>query len=484
MKKFQQAFMMAIILILMLVMAILPAHAAGETMSVSPVPAEVSRNGTVTITVSISGAKNVRGISVEPKYDDVFTLKSGAWAISGQLMDFSMKEENGVICFDTVRDIDGEIFSFTLGVKGDAAFEAAQAGCDVSISVESSSEDSGTADGSDSDSGLINLSATCTVQIVCNHNFSQQNTDYLSQPASCVSKALYYYSCKHCGAKGTETFEYGQPLSHTYDKTNTDSAYLKSGATCTAPAVYYYSCTCGDKGTTTFESGSTLGHNHKTTWSSDNSSHWHECSRCADKKDEAAHIPGAAATEAAPQTCTECGYVISPALGHTHSYGTEWKKDGTNHYHECSCGAKGDVTAHTPGDWIVDKQPAVGAVGSKHRECTVCGQIVETATIEAVTEVVTDTTAPSDTSTAPSTDTTAAPTDTSTAPSTDTTTAPTADTSTAPEADTTTAPSTNAPNDPSDPAGMDTIKLVVIIVVVLVVGAVITVLVIVIRKRY
>lgn len=118
MKKFQQAFMMAIILILMLVMAILPAHAAGETMSVSPVPAEVSRNGTVTITVSISGAKNVRGISVEPKYDDVFTLKSGAWAISGQLMDFSMKEENGVICFDTVRDIDGEIFSFTLGGQG------------------------------------------------------------------------------------------------------------------------------------------------------------------------------------------------------------------------------------------------------------------------------------------------------------------------------------------------------------------------------
>ncbi|UKI12820.1 MAG: hypothetical protein L6V84_00265 [Oscillospiraceae bacterium] len=42
--------------------------------------------------------------------------------------------------------------------------------------------------------------------------------------------------------------------------------------------------------------------------------HWHECSVCGDKKDVAAHIPGAEATETTPQTCTVCDYVIREVL--------------------------------------------------------------------------------------------------------------------------------------------------------------------------
>ena len=45
--------------------------------------------------------------------------------------------------------------------------------------------------------------------------------------------------------------------------------------------------------------------------------HWHECSVCSEKKDEAAHIPGAEATAATAQICTECDYVIAPAIGVT-----------------------------------------------------------------------------------------------------------------------------------------------------------------------
>ena len=47
---------------------------------------------------------------------------------------------------------------------------------------------------------------------------------------------------------------------------------------------------------------------------------------------------------------------MTPAAdGHTHKYGTEWKYDETNHWHECECGNKADITAHNF-KWIVDKE--------------------------------------------------------------------------------------------------------------------------------
>ncbi len=64
---------------------------------------------------------------------------------------------------------------------------------------------------------------------------------------------------------------------------------------------------------------------------------------------------------------------ITPtAVSHTHSYGTAWKCDGTNHWHECACGDKADTAAHTF-KWVTDKEATATEKGSKHEECTVCG---------------------------------------------------------------------------------------------------------------
>ena len=64
---------------------------------------------------------------------------------------------------------------------------------------------------------------------------------------------------------------------------------------------------------------------------------------------------------------------ITPtAASHTHSYGTAWKYDGTNHWHECACGDKADTAAHTF-KWVTDKEATATEKGSKHEECTVCG---------------------------------------------------------------------------------------------------------------
>ena len=87
-------------------------------------------------------------------------------------------------------------------------------------------------------------------------------------------------------------------------------------ATCTAPK------TCKRTGCTATD-GSPLGHDWDTTvWMIGDDQHWHKCNRtgCAVIKDAANHIPDrTAATEDDPVKCTECGKVLTPALGHVHT---------------------------------------------------------------------------------------------------------------------------------------------------------------------
>ena len=300
---------------------------------------------------------------------------------------------------------------------------------------------------------------------------------------------------------------YTIPHTHTYDQEIQKPETLKSAADCTNDAVYFKSCSCGEISTTeTFTAaGTQLGHAWASDWSKDTDNHWKECSRCHEKKDEAAHdygsdnicdtcgydktvphthnltlvpakaptctekgntayytcdgcdkwfedatgaseitdktsvilaatghsasdwksdntdhwkectvvgcgviIEGSKAAHTAgewiidtPATattsgskhkeCTVCGYTMAtetiPATGggeHTHSYGSEWKNDADNHWHECSCGDKKDTAAHTAGEWIIDTPATATTDGSKHKECTVCKRVLETGTIPAI----------------------------------------------------------------------------------------------------
>ena len=296
------------------------------------------------------------------------------------------------------------------------------------------------------------------------------------------------------------------PHTHTYDQEIQKPETLKSAADCTNDAVYFKSCSCGEISTTeTFTAaGTQLGHAWASDWSKDTDNHWKECSRCHEKKEEAAHdygsdnicdtcgydktvphthnltlVPAKAptctekgntayytcdgcdkwfedatgASEITDKTsvilaatghsvsdwksdhtdhwkectvvgcgviiedskaahtagewiidtpatattsgskhkeCTVCGYMMAtetiPATGggeHTHSYGSDWKYDADNHWHECSCGDKADKAAHTAGEWIIDTPATATTSGSKHKECTVCGYMMATETIPA-----------------------------------------------------------------------------------------------------
>ena len=145
-------------------------------------------------------------------------------------------------------------------------------------------------------------------------------------------------------------------------------------------------------------------HTYGGPWYADAKSHWHQCtdSACPDPsgstKDLASHTFVWKVDKAATETqtglkheeCTVCSYKRSentvidklPAT-HSHSYGTDWKYDDTNHWHECECGDKADVAAHSASEWIIDTAATETAEGAKHKECTVCKKVLETATIPA-----------------------------------------------------------------------------------------------------
>ncbi len=226
---------------------------------------------------------------------------------------------------------------------------------------------------------------------------------------------------------------YTIPHTHTYDQEIQKPETLKSAADCTNDAVYFKSCSCGEISTTeTFTAaGTQLGHAWASDWSKDTDNHWKECSRCHEKKDEAAHDYGSdnicdtcgydktvphthnlTLVPAKAPTCTEKGNtayytcdgcdkwfedatgaseitdktsVILAATGHSAS---DWKSDNTDHWKECTvvgCGViiEGSKAAHTAGEWIIDTPATAATSGSKHKECTVCGYTMATETIPA-----------------------------------------------------------------------------------------------------
>ena len=70
--------------------------------------------------------------------------------------------------------------------------------------------------------------------------------------------------------------------------------------------------------------------------------------------------------------------VVAPT--HAHQYSNQWTSDATNHWHECECGAKSDLSAHQF-QWVIDWEATATKTGRKHQECTICGYQTAPVTI-------------------------------------------------------------------------------------------------------
>ena len=89
-------------------------------------------------------------------------------------------------------------------------------------------------------------------------------------------------------------------------------------------------------------------HDFSGAWEKDASGHWHVCANegCTKTDTKADHTSDGAATEEKAEKCTVCEYMITPELDHTHEYNVP-NKDATDHWIECRCGDKKDVTPHS-----------------------------------------------------------------------------------------------------------------------------------------
>ena len=198
---------------------------------------------------------------------------------------------------------------------------------------------------------------------------SYGNSVVTKQP-TCTSEGTAIKTCTKCNATVTETIP---KTSHKYANTVV-------APTCTTDGYTLHKCSaCGTsyKDNTTKATGHSYGNSVVTKQ------------------------PTCTSEGTAIKTCTKCNATVTeklPAKGHTAvtdkgypaTCTTAGKTDGS-HCSVCNTVIKAqtviNATGHKSSGWIVDKAASIGVKGSKHKECTVCKKVLETAEIPALSRI-------------------------------------------------------------------------------------------------
>ena len=230
------------------------------------------------------------------------------------------------------------------------------------------------------------VSPTCTADGYTLHKCSVCGTSYkdsttkatghsygnsvVTKQPTCTSEGTKTKTCTKCNATVTETIA---KTSHKYANTVVSP-------TCTADGYTLHKCSvCGTsyKDSTTKATGHSYGNSVVTKQ------------------------PTCTSGGTAIKTCTKCNATVTeklPAKGHTAvtdkgypaTCTTAGKTDGS-HCSVCNTVIKAqtviNATGHKSSGWIVDKTASIGVKGSKHKECTVCKKVLETAEIPALSRI-------------------------------------------------------------------------------------------------
>ena len=198
---------------------------------------------------------------------------------------------------------------------------------------------------------------------------SYGNSVVTKQP-TCTSEGTAIKTCTKCNATFTETIP---KTSHKYADTVV-------APTCTTDGYTLHKCSvCGTsyKDSTTKATGHSYGNSVVTKQ------------------------PTCISEGTKTKTCTKCNATVTeklPAKGHTAvtdkgypaTCTTAGKTDGS-HCSVCNTVIKVqtviNATGHKSSGWITDKAASIGVKGSKHKECTVCKKVLETAEIPALSRI-------------------------------------------------------------------------------------------------
>ena len=215
-----------------------------------------------------------------------------------------------------------------------------------------------------------NPSVAKTYKFTCGCTSHTYGSAVITKQPTCTSEGTKTKTCTQCGATVTETIA---KLSHSYTATVV-------APTCTTDGYTLHKCSvCGTsyKDNTTKAKGHSYGNSVVTKQ------------------------PTCTAEGTAIKTCTKCNATVTeklPAKGHTAvtdkgypaTCTTAGKTDGS-HCSVCNTVIKAqtviNATGHKSSGWIVDKAASIGVKGSKHRECTICKKVLETAEIPALSRI-------------------------------------------------------------------------------------------------
>ena len=215
-----------------------------------------------------------------------------------------------------------------------------------------------------------NPSVAKTYKLTCGCTSHTYGSAVITKQPTCTSEGTKTKTCTKCNATVTETIA---KLSHSYTTTVV-------APTCTADGYTLHKCSvCGTsyKDSTTKATGHSYGNSVVTKQ------------------------PTCTSEGTAIKTCTKCNATVTeklPAKGHTAvtdkgypaTCTTAGKTDGS-HCSVCNTVIKVqtviNATGHKSSGWIVDKTASIGVKGSKHKECTVCKKVLETAEIPALSRI-------------------------------------------------------------------------------------------------
>ena len=168
---------------------------------------------------------------------------------------------------------------------------------------------------------------------------------------------------------------------HIYDQKAVNDKYLKTPATCINVAVYYMSCVCGEKGTETFENGDALGHSWGSWQSNRDNTHTRTCQICA--VEETGNCTGGTATCVNKAICSVCN-AEHGAVDPTNHTGTEaWITTDTTHTKVWSC-CQAVIKAEEEHNWengtcTICQYPCHHTGGtatcSQLAQCELCGSL-------------------------------------------------------------------------------------------------------------
>lgn len=274
------------------------------------------------------------------------------------------------------------------------------------------------------DNGVVTTKATCENDGVltytctrtdCSDTYTEvipatehsYDNGTVKKQATCEEDGTIIYKCKNEGCNNSYT-EVIPALGHKYDK-----GVVTLEATCEADGVKTFTCQNADCEDSYTEVIPALTHNYVETLIKEGTCITkglveYKCENCGDSysvKEYGEHQIYSSIVRVEP-TCDKEGkegykcalcnefvgeVTILPAISHTEG---KWIVDakatcttaGSKHKECTSCGevlATETISAlgHSESDWITDKKATTNTAGSKHKECTECGETIETAKI-------------------------------------------------------------------------------------------------------